>query len=242
MPDAATRLGMTYLEEPSMQFVTTTLVGLALVFAATTAQGGTKREAPLANVKVSVENGGFNPDAFAYGIEADALIAGNPCEAQGLKVDLKTKRKGRTLAVTAVVTGRAKNRICPRIFQPVYRRVATTVRGFQSRIDDVIVRNVEELGTDLSVADLLNADADLAQLTGTLVRVMAIGGESTGTALMLADGSTVEIDLVEAGLEDWGMTAEGLVVSVTGRYVDVEGVEIPLRRVLVVESLELAGE
>lgn len=219
-----------------------TLAVTVMLFSTPIAEGAPRREAPVSNVRVTVQNGGINPDAVAYDLSADALIAENHCLAQGLRVKLKTERKGRILTVTAVISGRARHQICPSVYQPIYRRVTTTVRAFASRTADVVVRNIEELGSDRTVADLLSADADLAQLTGTILRVMAIGGESTGTAIMLADGSVVEINLVDAGLAEWGMTTDGAIVALTGRYVDVAGVEILTRRVLIVDSIRIAGE
>jgi hypothetical protein len=72
-------------------------------------------------------------------------------------------------------------------------------------------------------------------LQGALIQIMAIGGESTGYGLQLADDQIIEIALATqellAGFE------EGKKVEITGYYRSVFGIEIPERQVLVVETM-----
>lgn len=72
---------------------------------------------------------------------------------------------------------------------------------------------------------------------GAFVAVAAIGAESTGHALQLADGTLVELDLVAHGLQ--ARFSEGKRAEVTGRIKEVTGVETGTRKVLVVETLTL---
>jgi hypothetical protein len=72
-------------------------------------------------------------------------------------------------------------------------------------------------------------------VVGTLMSVMAIGAETTGTALVLADGSHVELDLAANGFDS--SFVEGAEVTIQGISVQVTGIEIPVRSVLVVTSL-----
>lgn len=70
---------------------------------------------------------------------------------------------------------------------------------------------------------------------GTFTVLAAIGGETSSYGLRLKDGEVIELDLATHGFA--AEFAEGLRVEVTGRMVQVEGVEIPLRTVLVVTTL-----
>jgi hypothetical protein len=65
--------------------------------------------------------------------------------------------------------------------------------------------------------------------------VFAIGGETTGTALVTADGDFVELDLDTNGFASFFQ--DGFEATVEGVFVDVRGVEIPTRRVLRVSRM-----
>lgn len=86
-------------------------------------------------------------------------------------------------------------------------------------------------------AALLGLSASAAQESGVLTRVVAMGGETTGTALTKNDGTRVEVDLQTNGLQ--ARFVEGRTAEVTGTLQKVTGVEIPERTVLVVASLRL---
>lgn len=75
----------------------------------------------------------------------------------------------------------------------------------------------------------------LISLDGTLVGIMAIGGETTGFALLTADGNYVELDFATDALR--AAFAEDKKVTIVGAYKTVRGVEIPTRQVFVVRSM-----
>lgn len=73
-------------------------------------------------------------------------------------------------------------------------------------------------------------------VAGTLFRRFAIGGESTGTGLKLADGTSIEIDLATNQLMP--QFRDGLKVTISGTYKTVKGIEITERRILVVATIK----
>ncbi|HEY0881247.1 MAG TPA: hypothetical protein VGD87_06945, partial [Archangium sp.] len=148
-------------------------------------------------------------------------------------------KKG-VIVVAATRQSAAAGRICPRIWAPVYRSVSLTVRGYASRVKDVVVKNIGELGTLTSVSTLLDAQAGAVEVsvTGYIDHVMAIGGETTGLVLVLASGEQVEIDLATNNLDHDLENLEGREVTLKGLYKTVQGVEIPSRQVLEVTSVD----
>ncbi len=70
---------------------------------------------------------------------------------------------------------------------------------------------------------------------GTLLSLQAIGGESTGYGLKLANGDVLELDLATNGFEN--RFAEGMKFEVQGTMTRVEGIEIPIRKVLIVTAM-----
>lgn len=97
---------------------------------------------------------------------------------------------------------------------------------------------VEQIYTEGKVTTLYSHDEIVepsVTLKGALVRIAAIGGESTGFGLLLTSGEIIELalettDLISSFEEDKD-------VVVTGVYKTVYGVEIPERQVLVVETM-----
>lgn len=79
-----------------------------------------------------------------------------------------------------------------------------------------------------------NGVSTLVSMQGTLTRMMAIGGESTGYGLQLADGSLVEIELEADLLPSF---VENQKVEIAGKYKTVRGIEIPVRQVLLVKTM-----
>lgn len=73
------------------------------------------------------------------------------------------------------------------------------------------------------------------KLSGSLVRLVAIGGETTGFGLK----STIELDLETNNLED--EFNEDANVAVVGSFKLVEGVETGKRQVFVVSKIEAVG-
>lgn len=188
----------------------------------------------ISDIEVTVANGGFNPDAFAYTIKASVFVGGNDCDARGVKASLRQSIEDGILNIVPEMRRPKRAPVaCPRVWMPVYRTVTVTVRGFQSRIDDVVVHNIGEFGARTSVADLIDVT-----VTGVLTQVAAIGGETTGFALYLADGTLLEVDLATHDLDRLVLELDGAEVTVTGRYKTVAGVEIASRRVLEARTLE----
>jgi hypothetical protein len=227
-----------------MRHLITALVStLALTAGATTASAQARSQPSIiTNVKISPVNGGINPDAFAYRIEGEILAGGNACEARGVKVGLAQSGRGVVHLTPYKQAPRGAPRACIRLYDPVYVKIAVTVRGFSSRTQEIVLDNVDELGQSESLTQLLaDQDAGGEELTGILTRVLAIGGETTGIALALEDGSLVELDLAANALLERGQALEGETVRVKGRYTTVHGVEIPSRQVLVVDGLSAAA-
>lgn len=188
-------------------------------------------------VDVQPVNGGINPDAFAYKITAKVLRGANKCEAKGVRVGLKQKLTDGVVDVTPMKRGATDApRICTREWEPVYQTLSITVRGMRSNVDDVVVHNIDGLGTTTSVEALLVSTSEVT-LTGYLDRVAAIGGESSGYALVLDNGDVIELDLATNNLDHDTFQLEGQAIQVQGVYKTVVGVEIASRRVLEVSSL-----
>jgi hypothetical protein len=71
--------------------------------------------------------------------------------------------------------------------------------------------------------------------TGQLIRMAAIGGETSGYGLRTADGTVLELDLSTNGFDQQFFAGRN--AQVAGVITQVHGVEIPTRNVLVVTSL-----
>lgn len=83
--------------------------------------------------------------------------------------------------------------------------------------------------------DMKIAAIKTTSVSGTLLRLYAIGGESTGYGLQLADGKIIELALESAELIN--SFVDGREAKVTGTYKYIQGVEIPQRQILVVKSM-----
>jgi hypothetical protein len=101
----------------------------------------------------------------------------------------------------------------------------------------IILKERDETGltTTLYSDDQPAQEDQIATYQGSLQNLMAIGGETTGYGLQLADGRIVELDLRTNGFEN--LFVDGARFEVTGRMTTVQGVEIPTRKVLVVTSM-----
>lgn len=118
-------------------------------FAATPAYRDIKEETVLRDVVVEPTNGGINPDFRAYIVRGQVMVGSNSCFAQGLEGKLRVeKAPDGTDHVVAYVEGRQRaDLICIEIFMPVYADVAVTVRGEANVVENVFIRNVDEMGT-----------------------------------------------------------------------------------------------
>lgn len=82
---------------------------------------------------------------------------------------------------------------------------------------------------------------DVAYTGALLTQVNAIGGETTGVVLTLADKTTYELDLHgDKALVTAGEVLAGKPVVVTGYLTTKKGVEIAVRHIVVVSSLTAA--
>src|SRR5262245_18541217 len=140
-----------------MRSITTILAGLVLAVAGSeTLTAAPAEDAILERAAARVVNGGINPSYFGYEITGRVLVGGNSCVAAGHKVRLVQERQGDTIIVKAERLDLGlPPQICPRIWQPVYKNVRATVHGDRNQIHTVLVKNVDQLGVDLTVIDLL---------------------------------------------------------------------------------------
>jgi len=220
-------------------FVSTVLLGL--VAAVPVAEASPRvRPTVIEDIRVKPVDSGTNPDAFAYRIHAKLLLGANACEARGVHVKLVTREANGLLEVVPIKTApREGSRACAQTFRPLYREVDLVARGLSSHAADVVVRNIDHLGTRTSLSDLIPSRRTLT-MTGTLSRMQALGGETTGYSLELASGEIVEIDLLTGGLDSRFKNLEGTRVTVKGRFKNIQGTEIPNREVFVVATLNKA--
>lgn len=112
-------------------------------------------EAVLEDVAVNVVDGGINPDAFAYVIKGSVMAGANPCMAANAKIDLVQTRLGERIVVKAVRTVLDPGAICTLEYNPTLVDVATQVRDLRTDVDAVVIKNVGELGRNLSASDLI---------------------------------------------------------------------------------------
>jgi len=98
----------------------------------------------------------------------------------------------------------------------------------------IIVEQRYSDNTVETLYSLKNKALTMTSLEGSLTRMMAIGGESTGYALQLADGSLVEIELAGEFIREF---VEGQAVKLAGNYKTVRGIAIPVRQIFVVKSM-----
>lgn len=192
------------------------------------------QDTTINDVKVTAENGGINPKAFAYRIDAQVLVGSNACTAKGVTVELRRTRTRGVIHVSPIkrLPADADKRICTGEWAPVYKTETITVRGSTAEYGDVLIHNFGGKGKNVSVHDLLEPGAGAVTLTGVLDRAMGIGGESSGYALELPSGERIELDLATHGLARDFHKHEGQKVTVSGQYKQVQGTEVPNRRLL----------
>jgi hypothetical protein len=98
----------------------------------------------------------------------------------------------------------------------------------------IIVEKTSSIGPTQKLFSSDNRALTLDTAEGTLVRMMAIGGESTGYGLQLENGSLIELELSSDQIPSF---VEGQKVKVTGTHKTVRGIEIPVRQILVVKTM-----
>jgi len=99
-----------------------------------------------------------------------------------------------------------------------------------------LVGCADDESTGANGSDSLATDVrgGLVWYIGEFVEHAAIGGESTGYAIATDDGLHIELELGEKYKRAF---QPGRRVLIEGRYREIQGVEIPTRRVLVVETI-----
>ncbi|MFY7929499.1 MAG: hypothetical protein ACOVS5_11570 [Oligoflexus sp.] len=106
-----------------------------------------QQEKVLDTITINAENGGINPDFAAYTVSGRVEVAGNSCQAQGLKAYLSKKTVAGQIQIVAGVKGWVEeNRVCNLLFAPVYEYVALTVRDETQKLASAVIKNAEELG------------------------------------------------------------------------------------------------
>jgi hypothetical protein len=98
----------------------------------------------------------------------------------------------------------------------------------------IVVEKTYALGSIKKLFSLDNRALTLDTAEGTLTRMMAIGGESTGYGLQLNNGSLIELELSADILPSF---VEDQKVEVAGTFKTVRGIETHIRQVLVVKTI-----
>ena len=190
------------------------------------------------DVQVQNELSHGAPGQFAYRVSAKVLVGANPCEANGVSVDLVKRLDAGVLELVPTRHIPPGPRpVCTREYLPVYRVVERFVSGRATDTQDVVLLNVMKLGTRTPVQEFL-ATSTTTSLDGVLEKIMGAGAESTGYAVELPSGESVELDLKTNGFERRAIDLFGRGVTVKGTYKTVTGVELT-RRVLEVTALEI---
>jgi len=133
-----------------------------------------KAEAVISEVtKVEATNGGFNPQYAAIVVEGQVMIGSNRCDARGveLAVEQTVENDKIILSVHTLTPSQNLNRICTREFMPQYATFSEVVRFDTAVITDVVLKNVETQGNDVSYkAFLSNEEASETVITKVAVK------------------------------------------------------------------------
>jgi hypothetical protein len=105
----------------------------------------------LHGVSVKPVLGGINPDAFAFQVSATVQAGANPCLARNQTVTLVTEEHNGILIVRADAMIIDAELVCTTEFEPVYKSIATTVRGMHSQTSSILLVNAEEEGRIVEV-------------------------------------------------------------------------------------------
>ncbi len=107
-------------------------------------------ERVLDKLTVTPSNGGINPREAAYSIQSSVVVAGNSCQAKGLKAVLREEEiAGESYVVARVRGWQRVDQICIEIYQPVRADLDLTLRGPSAELSKVTIKNVGELGLDV---------------------------------------------------------------------------------------------
>lgn len=115
-------------------------------------------------------------------------------------------------------------------------KLVNIIMLFMLALTSVQARNFHKPG-DRQMGSL-GTDGEVRMLSGTLVSIFAIGGETSGILLQTEEGSFELNSHDEAILKDlYSLLDSRVTVTVDGQLETVFGVEIPSRQVLFVEQL-----
>jgi|GEM_PF-1286058 len=150
-----------------------------------------KAEAVISEVtKVEATNGGFNPQYAAIVVEGQVMIGSNRCDARGveLAVEQTVENDKIILSVHTLTPSQNLNRICTREFMPQYATFSEVVRFDTAVITDVVLKNVETQGNDVSYkAFLSNEEASETVITKVAVKSVN-GGINPNYASLVVSG------------------------------------------------------
>jgi hypothetical protein len=142
-----------------LKALTLTLAGtLPLLLSSSPAEAAPRRfPTAIVGLEVQAVDGGINPSHFALQVSGKVELGGNPCQAAGRRVTLVKARRGDVIEASAVITEApgAAQRVCTLEYAPQFVAVQGSVRGSWERVRDVVVKNAEELGHDVSARDYL---------------------------------------------------------------------------------------
>jgi hypothetical protein len=104
-------------------------------------------------------NAGINPRASALSISGKVLIGGNRCKANGVRARLEITTQGSIKYLTPVLVYPAHyhRRNCTMEMKPVYSEVTSTVRTMRDHITDIVIKNVDIMGNEVSAYDFIEA-------------------------------------------------------------------------------------
>lgn len=140
-----------------MKMIRAAMVALPILAAAGSSQAATRigpQETVILDdtLSISPTNGGFNPNAFAFEIMGEVELGSNPCRARNVEAQLVQRRRGTTIVVIPMLMYPAdfQRRICTLEYNPVRVGVKTRVHGMYPTTTEVRVKNVGEMGREVS--------------------------------------------------------------------------------------------
>jgi hypothetical protein len=100
-------------------------------------------ESTVVDPKVTVINGGFNPEFFGYRISGEILSGQNDCDSHVNLTQFHTwVRDGVLYIDPVVIPDRGLARLCPTIHEPVFGTAAIDIRYSRKEIQMIEIRRV----------------------------------------------------------------------------------------------------
>jgi hypothetical protein len=109
-----------------------------------------EESAVIQSLQVTPIDDDLSPQAFGYQIRGKVLLGNNPCQADGVDVELRQEQRNGVLQVEAIrlIPEDLYQRICTLEYNPVYKRVNLEVRGLVDEVDQLRILNDGELNRD----------------------------------------------------------------------------------------------